>query len=130
MQRTLKFSDPWSQIIVMLNGRANACIASTSRQVPRERAAMVASAFDRAPMVDVIERPTSTTATIYWRDATCGCYGHQTWRTSRARAAGVCAMSGKRIAPGDFVYRPSSRSSVCNGHSMILASVLESEAPV
>ncbi|SAL10586.1 hypothetical protein AWB71_00179 [Caballeronia peredens] len=129
MHRTLKFPDPWSQIIVMLNGRADAHIAGALRQLPRERAALVAGAFNRAPLVDVVERPTSTTATIYWRDATCGCYGHQTWRTSRARAAGVCAMSGKRIAPGDFVYRPSSRSSVCNGHSMILASVLESEVP-
>ncbi|SAK60988.1 hypothetical protein AWB82_02924 [Caballeronia glebae] len=130
MHRTLNFPDPWSQIIVMLNGRANAFVASTPRQFPRERTAIPTGVFDRAPMVDVVERPTSTTATIYWRDATCGCYGHQTWRTSRARAAGVCAMSGKRIAPGDLVYRPSSRSSVCNGHSMILASVLESGAPV
>ncbi|BAO90122.1 putative uncharacterized protein [Caballeronia cordobensis] len=37
-------------------------------------------------------------------------------------------MSGESIAAGDFVYAPIRTSSVCNGHAMILASVIEQYA--
>lgn len=121
MHPGLKLKDPWSQIVKVLRGRTGTSRIGGSCDC----AAMVADVPVAQPIVDVVERPTSTTATIYWRDATRCCYGHQTWRTSRARSAGVCAMSGRVISRGDYIYRPSSRSGVCNGYAMILASVLE-----
>jgi hypothetical protein len=75
--------------------------------------------------VKLIERPSSTTATIEWRDPTRCCYGDQVWRAMRARTAGVCAMSGVEIRPGDRVYGPNPRPVPGNAGAMILASVLD-----
>jgi hypothetical protein len=113
----LKIQDPWLQTIGMMRGRTHAGVALRSLCEP--------GGFGRALVVSVIERPTSTTAVIYWSDATRCCYCDQTWRTARARKQGVCAMSGQPIAPGDFIYVPRRRSAVCNGHAMILATVIE-----
>jgi hypothetical protein len=116
-------TDPWSQTITMLNAFRSE--APVIRPSSFQRKPLLHEAFDAALVVNVLERPSSTTATISWRDATRCSYGDQTWRTSRSRKSGICAMSGRAIVPGDVVYRPSRRSAPCNAHAMILASVLE-----
>ena len=61
---------------------------------------------NRAMWVRVTGRPSSTTATVAWRDSTSGCYEDQIWRGVVARTSGVCAVSGRSIKRGDRVYRP------------------------
>jgi hypothetical protein len=76
--------------------------------------------------VRLIDRPTRSTATIAWSDSTACSYGDQIWRWSRARAAGVCAMSGRAILPGDAIYKPRTcRPMPLNAQAMILGVVLD-----
>jgi hypothetical protein len=76
--------------------------------------------------VSLLDRPTSSTATISWRDSTRCCYGDQVWCASRARTEGVCAMSGRPIRRGDAVYKPRPcRPAPRNADAMILTSALD-----
>ncbi|BBQ02257.1 hypothetical protein BSFA1_73850 (plasmid) [Burkholderia sp. SFA1] len=112
--------DPWAQTIfrlTSLNDGVN--VEAPSRRRP------FAQAHDSRVAVKLIERPSTTTVTIEWRDSTRCCYGDQVWRAMRARTAGVCAMSGGAIAPGDHVYAPNPRPVPGNMGAMILASVLD-----
>src|ERR1700743_2414130 len=82
---------------------------------------------NRAMRVRVTGRPSSTTATVAWRDSTSGCYEDQIWRGVVARTSGVCAVSGRSIKRGDRVYRPrASRPAPTNANAMILSDVVES----
>jgi hypothetical protein len=123
------FTDPWLQTIGLLTPPARAAGKSegparrgkTARRPPPE-------ASYPGVVVSLIDRPTSSTATIAWRDPTRCCYGDQVWRASRARGAGVCAMSGREIVPGDAVYIPRPcRRVPANAGAMILTSVLDEE---
>ncbi|MEJ8797443.1 DUF3331 domain-containing protein [Trinickia caryophylli] len=125
MLANVKTVDPWMQTIGLLSGAVNAW----RNEAVFDRAVPVAKAPARVA-VKVIDRPTPTTATIEWRESTRCSYGDQLWRAARARVAGVCAMSGKAIARGDSVYRPSNRPLPRNAEAMILASVLEAAAPL
>lgn len=58
-------------------------------------------------IVRVVERPTSTTASVYWSDPSHCHYGHQPWRAGAASIDGYCALSGHPIHRGDLVFRPS-----------------------
>lgn len=87
--------------------------------------AQAAGAVRRSVSLSVIERPTSTTVTIAWRDSTHCSYGDQLWHVSHARRSGICVMSGRAIRRGDLVYQPRrSRPRPLNDGAMILASVL------
>jgi hypothetical protein len=82
-----------------------------------------------AMWVRVTGRPSSTTATVAWRDSTSGCYEDQIWRGVVARNPGVCAVSGRSIKRGDRVYRPrAARPAPTNANAMILSDVVESRA--
>jgi hypothetical protein len=82
----------------------------------------------QAMWVRVTGRPSSTTATVVWRDSTSGCYEDQIWRGVVARTSGVCAVSGRRIKRGDRVYRPrATRPAPTNANAMILSDVVEAE---
>ncbi|SAK76045.1 DUF3331 domain-containing protein [Caballeronia ptereochthonis] len=117
--------DPWTQTIFQLTSlHEGARIEAPLLGRP------VAQAGDRRVAVKLIERPSTTTVTIEWRDATHCCYGDQVWRAMRARNAGVCAMSGCAIRPGDAVYAPNPRPVPCNAGAMILASVLDQATPL
>lgn len=74
-----------------------------SGSVPRPR--FLSDAIGTAS-VHVIDRPSITTLTVSWRDALTGHYGYQLWRAKKAEMCGVCAMTGRRIEPGDAVYAP------------------------
>jgi hypothetical protein len=82
----------------------------------------------RAMWVRVTGRPSSTTATVVWRDSTSGCYEDQIWRGVVARTSGVCAVTGRSIKRGDRVYRPrATRPAPTNANAMILSDVVESQ---
>lgn len=72
--------------------------------------------------IDILDRPTSSTVVLSWRDSTGGHYGYQNWHKGFARRAGICAMSGMPITPGDEIFRPSVRNGrPTNASAMILA---------
>jgi hypothetical protein len=72
--------------------------------------------------VTVLDRPTSLTAIIAWRDPTECRYGEQRWRGGIARARGTCALTGRIIKRGDAIYRPQRRvPPPANAGAMILS---------
>lgn len=117
--------DPWSQTIGLLS-----VISGVTRAgfVPMGSGGAVPPVSELAHgvvSVSLVDRPTTSTATIAWRDSTRCCYGDQVWRSSRARVEGVCAMSGRPIHPGDPVYKPRPcRPMPLNAGAMILTSAL------
>ncbi|SAK83314.1 hypothetical protein AWB80_05468 [Caballeronia pedi] len=117
--------DPWAQTISRLTSLHD----GAGFEAPLLRRPF-AETGERRVAVKLIERPSTTTATIEWRDSTRCCYGDQVWRAMRARTAGVCAMSGAAIRPGDQVYGPNPRPVPRNAGSMILASVLDQATPL
>lgn len=128
MQPNANFIDPWMQTIGLLSLLSGVSGAGNRRAAASERRPQVATPL-KGVQVRLIDRPSRSTATIEWRDPTHCCYGDQVWRTSRARVAGVCAMSGRPVRPGDAVYKPRAcRPMPINSDAMILRSVLE-EAP-
>ncbi|MFB9127625.1 DUF3331 domain-containing protein [Paraburkholderia dipogonis] len=75
--------------------------------------------------VTVLDRPTSLTAIIAWRDPTECRYGEQRWRGGVARARGTCALTGRIIKRGDAIYRPQRRvPPPANAGAMILSEVV------
>jgi hypothetical protein len=117
--------DPWARTIFQLKTLGN----GVRFEAPPFRR-NGAQPGERRVAVKLIEKQSTTTATIEWRDSTRCCYGDQVWRAMRARTAGVCAMSGCAILPGDQVYAPNSRPVPSNAGAMILASVLDQATPV
>lgn len=76
--------------------------------------------------VTVLDRPTSLTATIAWRDPTECRYGEQRWRGGVARARGTCALTGRVIKRGDAIYRPQRRvPPPANAGAMILSDAVQ-----
>jgi Domain of unknown function (DUF3331) len=127
--------DPWQQtvgLLSLMSGQANPAatrLAELHVQFERKtyRLPIAGARFDA--QVCLIERPTSTTATIAWRDARHCSYGDQLWHAARARVNGVCAMSGRAIQVGDEVFKPRrGRPLPLNASAMILAAVLNEAA--
>ncbi|MFM0397311.1 DUF3331 domain-containing protein [Paraburkholderia phytofirmans] len=127
------FTDPWLQtlgLLSMLSGdmgtgtgadEVDAVAARCGRRAAH--LPVMGKRFD--VQVHVIDRPTQSTATVVWRDSTLCSYGDQVWHVSRARVAGICAMSGRAIQPGDAIYKPRPcRPAPLNAGAMILRGVV------
>jgi hypothetical protein len=118
--------DPWMQTIGLLSvpaGESKRCGHAPNESKSARHAD---GAARHGATVSLVDRPTSSTATISWRDPTRCCYGDQVWHSSRARTAGVCAMSGRPIRAGDAVYKPRPcRQTPRNAGAMILTSALD-----
>jgi Domain of unknown function (DUF3331) len=131
MVEKANFTDPWMQTIDLLSVLSGGTVAGVN-----ELAAAVAwkgrKEYHLPTMgkrydvqVQLVDRPTRSTATIAWRDSTACSYGDQVWYASRARMKGVCVISGRAILPGDLVYRPRMyRPRPINAGAMVLGSVL------
>jgi hypothetical protein len=118
--------DPWAQTIGLLSVLSGLTRAGFVPMGSGGAAQSVTGLVHGEVSVSLIDRPTSSTATIAWRDSTRCCYGDQVWRSSRARVEGVCAMSGRPIRPGDPVYKPRPcRPMPVNAGAMILTSALD-----
>jgi hypothetical protein len=135
LAKMMDVCDPWRQTIGLLSlmsGRVDPAVtrlAALHVQFERRHSPlpMAGERFDA--QVCLIERPTSATATIAWRDATHCSYGDQLWHAARARVSGVCAMSGRAIRVGDEVFKPRrGRPAPLNASAMILAAVLNEAA--
>jgi hypothetical protein len=135
LAKMMDVCDPWRQTIGLLSlmsGRVDPAVtrlAALHVQFERRHSPlpMAGERFDA--QVCLIERPTSATATIAWRDATHCSYGDQLWHAARARVSGVCAMSGRAIRVGDEVFKPRrGRPAPLNASAMIRAAVLNEAA--
>ncbi|WP_175686710.1 DUF3331 domain-containing protein [Burkholderia anthina] len=74
--------------------------------------------------VQVLER-SAQLLVVRWVEPGRAHFGEQRWKPGRARHAGVCALTGARIACGDDVFRPSGRPMPPNSRAMILAIALD-----
>ncbi|WP_414143554.1 DUF3331 domain-containing protein [Burkholderia pseudomultivorans] len=106
-------------------------VFSPRGRTPADPKAMIlAAALDRPnvsavrPQVQVLER-SARLLVVRWVEPGRAHFGEQHWKPGRARHAGICALSGARIACGDAVFRPSGRPTPPNAHAMILAVALE-----
>ena len=125
-------NDPWLRMISLLQ-----VCSAPSADIPRVPAESdgrrrrsglgpAAPCENQGSTVNIIDRPSSNTVTIAWRDATRGSYGDQLWRRIRARSHGVCAISGAFILRGESVFSPwPARPPSANAGAMILASLLD-----
>jgi len=137
--------DPWKrmvhQLMMVCRTNINACASTQAgggkhdfaeppkRDCGRRLAALPTEArpFPQA-VVRVIERPTRSTAIVYWSDARTCHYGHQGWRARIAIADGACSLTGARIHRGDSVYQPSQcHPKPLNATAMILASSMSAQ---
>src|ERR1700744_1964899 len=89
--------DPWMQTIGLLSAPAGGVKGCGSGLKEDNGARHMDGTALRGVAVSLIDRPSSSTATISWRDSTRCCYGDQIWHSSRARTQGVCALSGRPI---------------------------------
>jgi hypothetical protein len=124
--------DPWMQTIRLLS--CGSQISAVRDEVPftTRRCAsfghdsMLSTGPSLHLLVSLIERTSASSVTIAWRDATSCFYGAQIWRAARAKASGVCAMSGAGIKRGDRIFHPrQSKPAPVNAKAMILASVID-----
>ncbi|MBW0446632.1 DUF3331 domain-containing protein [bacterium M00.F.Ca.ET.228.01.1.1] len=129
-------NDPWQQTLGLLStlsggaSRGVGEMAAPSQRASRSGARLTGFSHRSDVQIQVIDRPSRTTATVIWRDSTHCSYGDQTWHASRARNAGVCAMSGRAIQRGDAIYKPRPcRPAPLNAGAMILGSVMNEAAP-
>jgi len=125
------FTDPWLQTLGLLSflsgdvdPEAVECAALAASN-GRKAAQLPVEGKRLAVQVRVVERPTHTTAIVSWRDPTRCSYGDQVWQATRAREAGVCAMSGRPIQQGDTIYKPRCcKPAPLNADAMILQAVI------
>jgi len=121
--RTLCANDPWDQTVSLISKMGNISEKCERSRTPQDISGWSPQRRSK-PVVTLIDRASSTTLTVYWRDSTCH-YGDQQWRRGRARQCGNCAVTGEPIQVGDDVYRPSARQSTpMNSHEMLLASTV------
>ncbi|MEN7528285.1 MULTISPECIES: DUF3331 domain-containing protein [unclassified Cupriavidus] len=114
--------DAWLSTIALLNPQAPAPTTYTADDHAHRA---------HAPIVTVIERPSSAMAVVSWRDATHCRYGEQIWTIGIARQAGTCALTGQPIGKMAAVYQPQrSRTPALNADAMILASAMENTCGV
>jgi hypothetical protein len=117
-------TDPWLQTVGLLQALSGSAEESGSG---RTHAGSAYGAWcqrhDRAGLkVEVTDRPSSSTITVTWCDASICLYGDQCWRYTVARQSGVCALTGEPVSCGDAVYKPRIfRLAPSNADAMILA---------
>jgi hypothetical protein len=130
-------TSPWIQTIRLLSHGSqlpNICNKTSLR--PRSCASFGHNgALGTGPslhrVVSLVERTSSSTVTIAWRDSTSCSYGAQIWMGANAKVSGVCAMSGARIQRGDRIFHPRhSKPAPVNAGAMILASAIDAAKTV
>jgi Domain of unknown function (DUF3331) len=124
----------WRHITMVLAACGGGEGGSSMVRMPRR--AVVASGLllrgcsGRNATIEILERPSPTSAVLSWRDPTGSSYGYQLWQKRIARWAGRCALTGFPIRRGDLVFRPSGASvRPANASAMILAIYIERPQP-
>ncbi|WP_206996475.1 DUF3331 domain-containing protein [Trinickia mobilis] len=76
--------------------------------------------------IEILERPSSASAVLSWRDPTGCSYGYQLWHKGIAKQMGTCVLSGTPIRRGDAIFRPCMKSGgTSNRSAMILAAYID-----
>jgi len=120
-----KHTSAWSRTVALLDNARVQQVADEATRIAGRRPTKTIWNDHATLMVSVIECPTPRTATVSWCDPLSGYYGHQTWRVALAKQYGECVLSGKRIKPGDFIYRPvTCQPPPGNAGAMIIATEL------
>lgn len=133
MRSDLRGSDPWKHAIDMLKQTSDSWSLTgfqSSRLSAKERVLLGSPSRRRLnTVVKVLDKPTSTTATVAWLDSTSCHYGDQMWSLRTARIDGICALTGAPVSKGDTVYQPRSYGfRPCNAEEMILSAALVAAA--
>ena len=130
-------SNPWAQTIQLLSRGSqlpNICHKTSvraRRRAPFDHDGGLGIGPSLHRVVSFIERTSSSTVTIAWRDPTSCSYGAQIWMGANAKVAGVCALSGAQINRGDRIYHPRhSNPAPVNAGAMILASAIAASKPL
>lgn len=130
-------TNPWIQTIRLLSRGSplpNICHKTSLRArraapVGHDDARTTGASLHR--VVSLVERTSSSTITIAWRDSTSCSYAAQIWMGANAKVSGVCAMSGAKINRGDRIYHPRhSNPAPVNAGAMILASAIAAAKPL
>lgn len=115
----------WRQIARSLGAGDDARERIPVRASRRMRRAELLGASERGNdnvKIEVLDRLTTVSAVLSWRDSTGGSYGYQLWQKGVARRSGMCAISGSAIRRGDRIYRPGTIGRLpSNAAAMILA---------
>ncbi|HVE10802.1 MAG TPA: DUF3331 domain-containing protein [Paraburkholderia sp.] len=76
--------------------------------------------------VNILDKLSSVTISVYWSDPCSGHYAEQIWRMGFARIDAACVLTGTPIRRGDPVFRPHARATKApaNAGRMILASAV------
>jgi hypothetical protein len=122
----------WLSIVRDLRGKATGCIAPNRLNAidPRDHLSgtysETSATHNPRVLANVLERPTTTTAIVDWCDPGSCRYRDQMWRVTRARNAGVCALSDFVIVAGERVYQPRTcQPTPKNARAMIRAEQIE-----
>jgi hypothetical protein len=107
--------------------RAGRDCANQARRSAAADRARAPSASAESAVVTFVERFTSKSVSITWRDSTAANYCEQLWIRRIARSQGVCALSGNSIVRGDAVYGPAGRTAArpANAAQMVLAEAID-----
>jgi hypothetical protein len=138
--KILMTTDPWSSTLNTLSEFSRRAVMAphnaftkdgrSGKQVPRpgkQRTFEQLTVASYAHIeVHIVERLTTTTISVNWRDATLANYVEQIWWLVSARSAGICSLSGAQIARGQLVYKPrrNNNRAPLNENAMILSEVV------
>jgi hypothetical protein len=129
--------NPWTQTVRLLSCGSQLADISEQKSFRARRCASFGhdGALSTEPslhrVISLLERTSSSTITIAWRDSTSCSYGAQIWMVAKAKVSGVCAMSGALIKRGDRIFHPRhSKPAPINATAMILASAIDAAKTV
>ncbi|MCC8392914.1 DUF3331 domain-containing protein [Paraburkholderia sp. MMS20-SJTR3] len=127
MEPQAQVVDPWQMTIGLLGQLSGEkCPGSPVPAAPEQASRRSADKPVPGLTIRVLERATATRVTLAWRDPSRCAYCDQEWYRTRARRAGVCVVSGRKMRRGEDVYRPrTTRPQALNADAMIHSVVLD-----
>lgn len=127
-------TNPWIQTIRLLSRGSALPTIGNKTSLRARRCAPLGRELTTGPslhrVISLVERTSSSTITIAWRDSTSCSYAAQIWMGANAKVSGVCAMSGAQINRGDRIFHPRhTNPAPVNAGAMILASAIAAAKP-
>jgi hypothetical protein len=116
----------WQKTVGQLDVGCAHQFAAHVRQIVSSHVSTRVSPRNETVSVVLLDRISPRTATVSWSDPQ-GCkYGEQVWRLAAARRAGTCVLTGRPIARGEPIYRPTKADPPpTNADAMMLAAALD-----
>lgn len=123
-----KISTAWQTILADLTGQQAATPDEPHRNLalPSRSSSQGFWCLLRPSVVfSCIERQGNGALLVSWHDATAGHCSDQRWTRRLARVRGTCALTGKYIAQGMPIFKPTSRNALNAGAMFLEASIDE-----